>query len=105
MAGIQILLAQPNPDDPLMTDITDEYRTDYARFVQKATDWTLKHAISDTFDASRVVVAAAQAEAPPPEDTTKQAVNVSNSSLRNDTRGFVKCIEIRDKIAVKKLKL
>lgn len=48
LAGLQILLSQPNPDDPLMADITEEYRSDYARFLRKAREQTLKYAVDDT---------------------------------------------------------
>lgn len=51
--GIQILLAQPNPDDPLMTDITEEYVQNYDKFLKKAKDATKKFAIKEDATKSK----------------------------------------------------
>lgn len=45
LTAIQILLAQPNPDDPLMTDITEEYRANLDLFLRKAREHTQKYAV------------------------------------------------------------
>ncbi|PSN44551.1 Ubiquitin-conjugating enzyme E2 T [Blattella germanica] len=44
LTSLQMLLAQPNPDDPLMTDIADEYRFNKAEYIKKAKEWTRQHA-------------------------------------------------------------
>lgn len=64
LTGVQILLAQPNPDDPLMTDITDEYRTDLELFKRKAREATLKHATADSVRAAAVPAQPRAVEAP-----------------------------------------
>ncbi|XP_076806751.1 ubiquitin-conjugating enzyme E2 T-like isoform X2 [Clavelina lepadiformis] len=42
----QLLMAEPNPDDPLMADIAKEYKHNQHRFVENAKHWTLKHAVN-----------------------------------------------------------
>lgn len=107
LAGLQILLAQPNPDDPLMTDITDEYRTDYHTFARKAAEFTRRHATATQFVAgSSGGVDAAQPAAPLPRDvlpevapTTVVATNASAVGTVDD------CPFIREDVPVKRLKL
>ena len=38
------LLNDPNPDDPLSSDVARHYKTDYEGYCLKAKDWTIKHA-------------------------------------------------------------
>ncbi|KAK7486702.1 hypothetical protein BaRGS_00022103 [Batillaria attramentaria] len=44
LTSIQLLLAQPNPDDALMADIATEFKLNRALFTQKAADYTAQHA-------------------------------------------------------------
>lgn len=44
LVAIQVLLQSPNPDDPLMADIGEEYRNNKEEFERKAKEFTLKHA-------------------------------------------------------------
>lgn len=44
---IRVLLEEPNPDDPLMPDITNLYLSSRELFNKKATEWTKAYA-SDT---------------------------------------------------------
>jgi len=44
LASIVILLAEPNPDDGLMADITEQYINNRAAFDLTAQRWTLEHA-------------------------------------------------------------
>jgi ubiquitin-conjugating enzyme E2 T len=105
LRGIQFLLAQPNPDDPLMTDITDEYRTDYSRFAQKAADWTRRYAMADSTSGggggSEGVVAAA-AEKPPivEQQQAKEATPKREQDEESTVVAHIVC-----EIPVKKLKL
>jgi hypothetical protein len=89
LSGVQILLAQPNPDDPLMTDITDEYRTNHELFLRKAREYTIQHAVDDS-----IVTAPLQGAAPAPRvDLPSQGQNDSGSapqpslSLQRDADG------------------
>lgn len=45
LLSICSLLSEPNPDDPLMPEIANEYKTNYPLFVEKATAWTERYAI------------------------------------------------------------
>jgi len=47
LTSIQLLMNNPNPDDPLMTDIAYEYRNDKPSFLKKAQESTKTHAMSD----------------------------------------------------------
>ncbi|KDR11908.1 ubiquitin-conjugating enzyme E2 T-like isoform X3 [Zootermopsis nevadensis] len=44
LTSLQMLLTQPNPDDPLMTEIADEYRFNRPEYIRKAKECTMKHA-------------------------------------------------------------
>jgi len=49
-----MLLEQPNPDDPLMTDIAEIYSTDQAKFQKTAKEYT-KQVCCATFLAERLL--------------------------------------------------
>ena len=44
LTSIQLLLAEPNPDDGLMADISREYKHERPTFVTKAKEWTCRYA-------------------------------------------------------------
>ncbi|NXG43125.1 UBE2T enzyme, partial [Psilopogon haemacephalus] len=44
LTSIQLLMAEPNPDDPLMADISSEYKYNKQLFLQHAREWTQKYA-------------------------------------------------------------
>ncbi|XP_066095514.1 ubiquitin-conjugating enzyme E2 T [Saccopteryx bilineata] len=44
LASIQLLMAEPNPDDPLMADISSEFKYNRPVFLKNARQWTEKHA-------------------------------------------------------------
>ncbi|KAJ3587088.1 hypothetical protein NHX12_013478 [Muraenolepis orangiensis] len=45
LTSIQLLMAEPNPDDPLMADISSEFKYNKQLFVENARRWTQKHAV------------------------------------------------------------
>ncbi|CAL8368083.1 unnamed protein product [Lota lota] len=45
LTSIQLLMAEPNPDDPLMADISSEFKYNKQLFVENARRWTEKHAV------------------------------------------------------------
>ncbi|XP_009068751.1 PREDICTED: ubiquitin-conjugating enzyme E2 T, partial [Acanthisitta chloris] len=45
LTSIQLLMAEPNPDDPLMADISSEYKYNKQLFLLNAKEWTEKHAV------------------------------------------------------------
>jgi len=49
LTTIRLLLSSPNPDDPLMPDITEQYISHFEKFVETAHIWTLKHAYKSSF--------------------------------------------------------
>ncbi|KAM6924627.1 ubiquitin-conjugating enzyme E2 T [Xenentodon cancila] len=45
LTSIQLLMAEPNPDDPLMADISSEFKYNKSLFMEKARKWTQEHAV------------------------------------------------------------
>ncbi|KAJ8258067.1 hypothetical protein GJAV_G00192800 [Gymnothorax javanicus] len=45
LSSIQLLMVEPNPDDPLMADISAEYKYNKQVYQEKARKWTQKHAM------------------------------------------------------------
>ncbi|CAL4083122.1 unnamed protein product, partial [Meganyctiphanes norvegica] len=45
LTSIRLLMQAPNPDDPLMTDIADEYRFRKSQFEATAREWTKQFAM------------------------------------------------------------
>ncbi|XP_018428038.1 PREDICTED: ubiquitin-conjugating enzyme E2 T-like [Nanorana parkeri] len=44
LTSIQLLMGEPNPEDPLMADIAREYKYHRAAYTATARSWTQKHA-------------------------------------------------------------
>lgn len=44
LTSIQLLMAEPNPDDPLMADISSEFKYNKPVFLKNARHWTEKYA-------------------------------------------------------------
>ena len=55
LQSLQLLMAEPNPDDGLMVDITHEYTHDHARFERTAAEQTRRHAIPSGDGAAAAV--------------------------------------------------
>ncbi|AWP09738.1 putative ubiquitin-conjugating enzyme E2 T isoform 10 [Scophthalmus maximus] len=51
LSSIQLLMAEPNPDDPLMADISSEFKYNKQLFMEKARKWTREHAVQKNMDA------------------------------------------------------
>ncbi|KAM4795854.1 ubiquitin-conjugating enzyme E2 T [Rhinophrynus dorsalis] len=45
LTSIQLLMSEPNPDDPLMADISSEFKYNRTLFLSNARKWTEKHAM------------------------------------------------------------
>ncbi|CAB1424338.1 unnamed protein product [Pleuronectes platessa] len=45
LSSIQLLMAEPNPDDPLMADISSEFKYNKQLFMETARKWTKQHAV------------------------------------------------------------
>lgn len=44
LLSICSMLTDPNPDDPLVPEIANQYKTDRQRYEQTAREWTRKYA-------------------------------------------------------------
>ncbi|NXY50792.1 UBE2T enzyme, partial [Ceuthmochares aereus] len=44
LTSIQLLMAEPNPDDPLMAEISSEYKYNKEVFLLHAREWSEKYA-------------------------------------------------------------
>ncbi len=45
LLSICSLLTDANPDDPLVLDIAKQYKSDHAKYVKTAKEWTQKYAM------------------------------------------------------------
>ncbi|XP_062834804.1 ubiquitin-conjugating enzyme E2 T isoform X3 [Anolis carolinensis] len=48
LTSVQLLMNEPNPDDPLMADISSEYKYNKQEFLRNARQWTEKYASQTT---------------------------------------------------------
>ena len=48
LTSIRLLLAEPNPFDPLMADIANEYQFNRQQFLETAKKWTTEYANPNT---------------------------------------------------------
>ena len=48
LTSIRLLLTEPNPSDPLMAEIANEYQFNKERFEENAKKWTKEYANSDS---------------------------------------------------------
>lgn len=54
LTSIQLLMAEPNSDDPLVSEISDEYKYNRPQFIKKAEEWTQKFAAGQKVSAASV---------------------------------------------------
>lgn len=114
LTSIQLLLAEPNPDDGLMADISSEYKHQKPTFLAKAKEWTTKYAKSscsvesdiacadvrsaveeeekDASDSSRLVNAVGA-----PDGTHPQVVDVPRPVLDAECKGVIEQVRLDNK--------
>lgn len=46
-------MAEPNPEDPLMTEIANEFQYNKSMYLQTAREWTKKHAMDDVVQVTK----------------------------------------------------
>ncbi|XP_076022571.1 ubiquitin-conjugating enzyme E2 T [Genypterus blacodes] len=51
LTSIQLLMGEPNPDDPLMADISSEFKYNKLLFMENARKWTEEHAVQKNLGA------------------------------------------------------
>ncbi|KAJ1983644.1 Ubiquitin-conjugating enzyme E2 T [Dimargaris verticillata] len=56
LTSLGVLLAEPNPNDPLLVDVANEYREQPSMYATKARQWTKQHATGsdETLDSTQV---------------------------------------------------
>lgn len=56
LTSLQVLMSEPNPDDPLMPEIAEQFQYQREKFNQTAAEWTKNYAIqeSDNSAAKRI---------------------------------------------------
>ncbi|XP_028590502.1 ubiquitin-conjugating enzyme E2 T isoform X1 [Podarcis muralis] len=69
LTSIQILMNEPNPDDPLMADISSEYKYNKQTFLKNARQWTEKYASQTTMTLETTDEENHQSAANPPKDS------------------------------------
>ncbi|XP_067052574.1 ubiquitin-conjugating enzyme E2 T-like isoform X1 [Acropora muricata] len=52
LTSIQLLMSEPNPDDPLVPEISEEFKYNKPQFVQKAKEWTQQYAAGNKIGTS-----------------------------------------------------
>lgn len=57
LKSIQSLMAEPNPEDPLMAEISDQFKYHRQEFETSAKEWTEKHAVSNLSCARKPLTA------------------------------------------------
>ena len=82
LTSIYLLMAEPNPDDALMPDITKEYRENRAVFLGKAKALTEKHAHCGA--GSSKPPSGAKASAPPNAGDDEQHESSSEDDYDSD---------------------
>ena len=81
LLSIRLLMAEPNPDDGLMVDITQEYIHNRALFERTAVERTRLHA---TEEAAAAAAAAAEPEASEPPEPPAAASGAAAASSSHD---------------------
>ncbi|XP_034978810.1 ubiquitin-conjugating enzyme E2 T [Zootoca vivipara] len=69
LTSIQILMNEPNPDDPLMADISSEYKYNKQTFLRNARQWTEKYASQTTMTLETTDEENHQSAVNPPKDS------------------------------------
>eukprot|EP00887_Chlorella_sp_A99_P007099 scaffold2.g7099.t1 len=88
LQSLGLLLAHPNPDDGLVTDVTSEYKHQRQAFDAKARQWTRRHAMPDAAAAAGAGAAgAAEAEAPTKQEQQQQQAQGERQAAAGDGSG------------------
>ncbi|KAJ3283448.1 Ubiquitin-conjugating enzyme E2 T [Rhizoclosmatium sp. JEL0117] len=79
-AAIRLLMAEPNPDDPLEKEIADEYKTNRQLYIQKAKAMTQQYAVKKTTMADMQVFAS---ESTGPKDLAVAAEPMTTNAIND----------------------
>ena len=98
LTSIQILLSQPNPDDPLSVEICSEYKSNYSLFLEKAKSWTQKYAV-DKNNLSLL-----PSENNPQKNEISASENKTSKNVKNSEKNDKKNVKISENKNSKKRK-
>lgn len=83
LTSIQLLMGEPNPEDPLMADISDEYKYNKTLYIEKAIQWTKRHAVEKNIDTENHVKTKTLVETG--IKRSQPMCDVTNKRLKDDT--------------------
>ncbi|XP_070601839.1 ubiquitin-conjugating enzyme E2 T [Erythrolamprus reginae] len=86
LTSIQILMNEPNPDDPLMADISSEYKYNKQAFLKNARQWTEKYASQTTMSLEITNEEKSQAEFPKDSSISQKRKGSNTSGLSKKCR-------------------
>ncbi|KAM6370084.1 ubiquitin-conjugating enzyme E2 T isoform 1-T3 [Pluvialis apricaria] len=82
LTSIQLLMAEPNPDDPLMADISSEYKYNKQLFLLNAREWTEKYASQQSRASKPLEEKINQSETSTANESATQKRKASNLSKK-----------------------
>jgi len=82
LTSIQLLMNEPNPDDPLMADISSEFKYNKQIYLEKARKWTEKHAIQKNMGVLK-----SDKENTPDQNAASSSSSSSSSRKRDSQSG------------------
>ncbi|XP_032647791.1 ubiquitin-conjugating enzyme E2 T [Chelonoidis abingdonii] len=90
LTSIQLLMSEPNPDDPLMADISSEYKYNKEVFIKNAKQWTEKYASQQKRASKTPDEEVTQSESSTPKESA-----ISQKRKANDTsrKGKKPCLD------------
>ncbi|KAG9415611.1 Ubiquitin-conjugating enzyme E2 T [Aphanomyces cochlioides] len=84
LTTIRLLMAEPNPDDGLMPEITDLYKQNHDLFVSRATAMTAQHAQTNAMRAPQAASKAQDESKEEDSDDDNESQKSSQSSASSD---------------------
>ncbi|RGB27378.1 ubiquitin-conjugating enzyme/RWD-like protein [Rhizophagus diaphanus] len=103
LTSLSVLMADPNPDDPLLVEIASEFKENKSLFLQKARQATLRHAMEDkkALNPENLVQEPEQASS----SSSNSASNASVCSLLPDIQQETTTQSSQNKIASQEAEL
>ncbi|XP_068239818.1 ubiquitin-conjugating enzyme E2 T-like [Palaemon carinicauda] len=84
LTSVRLLMASPNPNDPLMTDIAEEYQYRKTQYEATAREWTSKFAKNDdSYEKSSKPGGSKSEEKRPLESEEKEDGNSSGKKIKS----------------------
>ncbi|XP_071956316.1 ubiquitin-conjugating enzyme E2 T-like [Antedon mediterranea] len=98
LTSIQLLMSDPNPEDPLMHDISKEFKYNNVQFKKTAVEWTKKHAL--TTDLLTICNKTQQTSSNSDETNLSKEKNedIENNKTEKRKKGLTSCDNSAKKI-------